>query len=97
MTKKCQYNIAVFFTILFMAIISAPSVIMSIDDSIDTTYIFGENEEEEKECFKLLFEITPQVSGNYFVDIINTNNDCYTFKKYSKPHLNLISPPPENT
>jgi len=49
MQKSIQNKVAIFFAILFMAVISAPSIIMSIDDSIDITFFYGENEEEEKE------------------------------------------------
>ncbi|MFP4844363.1 hypothetical protein [Winogradskyella sp. PE311] len=95
MTKNIQHNLAIFFTILFMTVISAPSIIMSMDDSIDISYVFGENEEEEKETFKLLFEINVQDFDNYFSSIRSTDCHSYTYKNYQKPHLNLISPPPE--
>lgn len=95
MQKRLQHKAAIFFTILFMAIICAPSLIMSIDDSIDITILCGENEEEEKENFKLLFEIT-NLNSDYSISDSNENSNIeYTFKNYPKPHLNLISPPPE--
>ena len=78
-----------------MALISAPTIIMSVDNSVDTSIFFGLNEEEEKEGVKLLFEITSLELENLFLDIENTEVDAYTFGNYPKPHLNLISPPPE--
>ncbi len=95
MQKRLQNKAAIFFAILFMAIISAPLVIVSIDDSIDITFFYGENEEEEKEGLKLLFEITSQDLENCFSDLNSHRDIGYTFKKYSKPHLNLVLPPPE--
>ena len=95
MQKKLQKKSAIFFTILFMAIICAPSVIMSFDDTIDVTILCGENEEEEKENFKLLFEFTNLNSDDSIGDNNDNSNIGYTFKTYPKPHLNLISPPPE--
>jgi len=95
MQKKLQKKSAIFFTILFMAIICAPSVIMSFDDSIDITCFYGENEEEEKENFKLLFEINSLIPEECFISSKSNNNIRYAFKTYPKPHLNLISPPPE--
>ena len=78
-----------------MAIISAPALIMSMDDSCDITFFYGENEEEEKENFKLLFEINSFKQGSSFIDNLNASKVVYIYKIYAKPHLNLISPPPE--
>jgi len=93
MQKKYQQKVAIFFTILFMAIISAPSIIMSIDDSVDITCFYGENEEEES--LKLLFEVVDLNSESHFLEIDNDEDIEYTFKTYPKPHLNLIFPPPD--
>ncbi|WP_299117380.1 hypothetical protein [uncultured Winogradskyella sp.] len=78
-----------------MSIISAPTVIASLDNSFDTSIFFNINEEEEKEGVKLLLEDVSLDLENYFLDNLKTDSDGYTYKKYSKPHLNLISPPPE--
>ncbi|WP_231850257.1 hypothetical protein [Winogradskyella sp. PG-2] len=78
-----------------MAIISAPSIIMSFDDTIDITCFYGENEEEEKESLKLLFEISTENLEDFFVYNSSEFNNKYAFKSYSKPHLNLVLPPPE--
>lgn len=87
-------SIAIFFTIIFVALISAPSIIVAIDDSVDVS-IFYNVTEEENENIKLSFS---------YIDFIKLENifktDAkeylgYYFKNYPKPHLNLISPPPE--
>lgn len=98
MQKKIQHKAAIFFTILFLGIIVAPSIIVSIDDSVDIAFFYGENEEEEAETenFKLLFELQPQSNDNYFLDTLVADLIVYTFKTYQKPHLNLVSPPPES-
>lgn len=96
MQKGTKYRAAIFFTILFMAIISAPTIITSLDDSVDISCFFGIGEEEEEsENVKLLFENNLELSENHFV--IKTSDPIlgYTFKTYPKPHLNLISPPPD--
>jgi hypothetical protein len=95
MQKSTKNKIAIFFTIFFMAIVAAPSLIMSIDESIDMTCFYGENEEEEKEGFKLLYEFTSQHDEDSVVNNSNSTIIGYTFKNYPKPHLNLILPPPE--
>ncbi|RED44542.1 hypothetical protein DFQ10_103229 [Winogradskyella eximia] len=95
MRKSSKNRIAILFTIVFMALISAPVIIMSIDDSIDTTCFFSINEEEENAHAKLLFDKEDQTSEFLFEDQTSTNLIGYTFKQYPKPHLNLISPPPD--
>ena len=93
MIKKFSHKIAMLFAIFFIAIVAAPTLIISMDDNVDVTFFFGENEEEEN--LKLLFEITTTDSENQILAKTSDNTDSYTFKNYPKPHLNLISPPPE--
>lgn len=92
MQKK---SIAIFFTIIFVALISAPSIIIAIDDSIDVS-IFYTVTEEENENIKLVFSDNDlnKIEHVFFADI----NDSlgYYFRNYPKPYLNLILPPPEN-
>lgn len=95
MQKSSKYKIAVFFTILFMALISAPTVIMSIDDSLDTTCFYSISEEEENTNVKLLFDKNLEPSENSLVFEVGGNLFGYAFKTYPKPHLNLFFPPPE--
>ena len=95
MMRKLRHSAAVFFTILFVAILSAPTIISSVDDSVDISYFYSLAEEEENEkTFDLIFEVI--IDSEIFLDSKNNNGKIvYTFKKYTKPHLNLISPPPE--
>lgn len=96
MQKGTKYKTAIFFTILFMAIITAPTIIVSIDDSVDISCFYGVGEEEEEsENLKLLFENYLENSEDLFVVKTNVHLIGYTFKTYPKPHLNLIFPPPE--
>ncbi|MFC0603661.1 hypothetical protein [Winogradskyella pulchriflava] len=78
-----------------MALIAAPTIIVSFDDSIDVTCFYGVTEEEENQNVKLVFEHTSLDSGGMFEDEANANLIGYRFKQYPKPHLNLISPPPD--
>ena len=95
MQKSTKNKIAIYVTILFMALISAPTVIMTIDDSIDTTCFLSVNEEEENANAKLLFDKDHQTPEFLFEDQENTHLIGYTFKQYTKPHLNLVFPPPD--
>ncbi len=78
-----------------MFIISAPTIIVSMDNSFDTTIFFDISEEEEKESVKLLFETVSLDLEDVYTDRTDLNSNSYTFKVYSKPHLNLVFPPPE--
>lgn len=79
-----------------MVIISAPTIIISFDDSVDVSYFYGMGEEEEEsENVKLLFDNTLEFSEELFTLKTNIHFIGYAFKSYPKPHLNLISPPPE--
>ncbi|WP_428741825.1 hypothetical protein [Tenacibaculum sp.] len=89
--------ISISLTVLFLGLIIAPTVIAVLDDSIDTSIFYSITEEEENGKAKNL--ISPFSLGNtdispYFL-LEDNQFFCYRFKNYPKPHLNLISPPPE--
>jgi len=95
MIKHLRHKLAIFFTIVFMALICAPSIIVTCDDTADVSGFYSVNEEEEKENLKLVFEITSQDLDNYFSDHNDLVDIDYSYKNYPKPHLNLIFSPPE--
>ena len=88
---------ALFFIVLFMGLIIAPTVIVVIDDSVDTSIFYSLAEEEESGKLKKL--ISPfSLQSNDLTDNLglkNLEHFGYYFKNYPKPHLNLISPPPD--
>ena len=92
-------TVSIFFTLLFLGIISAPSIISAIDDSIDISIAFSTSEEEEKGNEKHLdievFVSKEKTNESDLVFDSSENNLGYYNKNYPKPHLNLISPPPE--
>ncbi len=71
-----------------------------VDDSIDISILIDSSDEEEKgkENIKDIQLSVSELDGNesdYFSD--ETENDLgYYFKNYPKPHMNLISPPPDH-
>lgn len=95
MQKSLKNKIAVFFTILFMVLISAPTVISSVDDSVDVSCFFCINEEEENENVKLVFENNLEDLDQLLFNKTASEITGYTFKAYPNPYLNLIFPPPE--
>ncbi|WP_242083068.1 hypothetical protein [Aestuariivivens sediminis] len=82
-----------------MAFIVAPSVISMVNDSIDTSIFYSLAEEEEKGSEKNKnMEVLFSRSNAFETDFTlfeSENTLVYFFKKYTKPHLNLISPPPD--
>lgn len=83
-----------------MAMVLAPTLIVSIDDTVNVSILYGCAEEEEKESetektFELVFDELE--NGSSFFDFLNEQSQLsYRFKIYPKPHLNLIFPPPEH-
>ncbi|MFD2915146.1 hypothetical protein [Psychroserpens luteus] len=86
--------IAILFSVLFVALITAPSIIIAIDDSVDVSIFYSVTEEEEKETLKV-FPMNELDEEDYFLTSNSNDNLGYFFKNYLKPHLNIISPPPD--
>ena len=92
---------SIFFTLIFVTFLVAPTIIRLIDDSIDISIIYttseeGENSGEKNKDIEILFF---DLSHNLDGDVLSKNDNTihYYFKNYIKPHLNLIFPPPEIT
>ncbi|MEZ4793412.1 MAG: hypothetical protein R2783_08130 [Gelidibacter sp.] len=96
-----MYKIIVssFFLMLFTALISAPTIIHMVDDATDISIFYSLSEEEEKGHPTIKnIEIIPfdfNLADLLFASELNSNTTGYNYKTYPKPHLNLISPPPE--
>lgn len=90
-------TIAFLFAILFMALIVTPTVIIALDDSFDTSIFFSITEEEENSKAKNVISPFSVVSSEAVTNFSLKNYQIFSFrfKTYPKPHLNLISPPPE--
>lgn len=82
-----------------MAIITAPTIIVAIDKSIDVSVLYCCTDEDEKEnektkVFELIFSNCKNET-ELVVKLDNLSSLRYPFKHYPKPYLNLIFPPPE--
>ena len=87
-------TISIFFTVLFLGLISAPSIILAIDDSIDISILYSISEEEENKNLEVIvYENSEDTDSLLFS--LKFENSGYHYKKYPKPNCNLISPPPE--
>lgn len=92
--------LAIFFSIVFVSLITAPTLLVLLDDSIDISLIYDISEEEEeksseknKELEVFVVEFPSELNG-YKTSKSKAHTE-QAFKTYPKPHLNLISPPPE--
>ncbi|MEP3837547.1 MAG: hypothetical protein ABJM36_07865 [Algibacter sp.] len=76
---------------------SAPSVIAVLDDSVDTSIFYSLAEEEESGKAKNVLSPFSLENNDYLssIEFKNLQKFGYYFKNYPKPHLNLISPPPD--
>ena len=91
--------ISIWFSVIFVAFLAAPTIITLVDDSIDISVFYASTEEEEKgheknKDFEKIFIENPKIEST-LVQIEIKDDLAYISKKYPKPHLNLISPPPE--
>lgn len=91
-------EIAIIFALLFMSLIVTPSIMAVFGDSTDTSIMYSSAEEEEQHSKSKMETHFPlnnndALAGSYlqFRKFFN-----YQFKNYQKPHLNLISPPPDH-
>ena len=91
MNKK---TIAILFSVLFLAFVTAPTIIIAVDNTVDVSIFYGVTE-EESENLKLPFPDNSFKGLESLVILDSKENSGYFFKNYPKPHLNLISPPPE--
>lgn len=70
---------------------------MVVDDSIDISVFYSLSEEEEEEE-SIDIELIFHQDEEEFITFTKKERFIhlgYHFKKYSKPHLNFISPPPD--
>ena len=95
MYKQLQHKVSIFFLVLFLAIVMAPTIIMTIDGTVEISAFYGIGEEEESETLNLVFDNSQNLFEETSLKDFNSYNGYYNDTLYAKPHINLISPPPE--
>ncbi|AOW21303.1 hypothetical protein [Urechidicola croceus] len=91
--------IPLFFSFIFLLMITAPTIVNLIDRENDIVELIGQNEEEEKGEEKLknleikLINIEQNIN-NYEYISSNKLNEFYN-KRYTKPLISLTLPPPK--
>lgn len=102
MKKRMPKNIvSILLTFIFVAFLTAPTIISLVDDSVDISIFYTSSSQEEEKGLEKNKEVEILFSDSRMSDLDfssteSENNLRYFFKNYPKPHLNLISPPPEN-
>ena len=91
--------ISILFSIVFIFLITAPTVLTFIDENIDIALFFEYSEEEEKgketnKKIEIFFSDIPVLNPDHQISR-KTVVMCYVIKSYNTPHLNLVLPPPE--
>lgn len=91
--------ISIIFSTIFLVFLLAPTIITIVDDSIDISLFYAMSEEEESGVEKNKIDevliLQRYTSETFFVSKKIKLITVYFFKNYKKPHLNLISPPPD--
>jgi len=93
-------TIAIFFSLLFVTLITAPTIAMALGAEYDVSILLDSNEEEEKEGKESLNDIEVkvlQISQKPSSDVASSETSILGFysNKYSSTHTELLSPPPE--
>ncbi len=92
-------GIATFLSVAFLLFIATPTILLIVDDTIDVSIIFSSAEDEEKGNEKdvsiEVFLASIEISHYHVVFSATENSLVYFYKKYTKPDLNIISPPPD--
>ena len=91
-------KIAIFFSILFLSFIIAPTIVTMVDSSIDISFIYSNSEEESEnlkvEKEKIVFS-SLKMNDDNFTSTKKVSALMHKNKNYTKPYLNMVFPPPE--
>ncbi|WP_418644211.1 hypothetical protein [Tenacibaculum insulae] len=94
-----KVKIALFFSILFMSMIVAPTIITLIDQDQDISIFLNlTEEEEENQAKKNTKEIKIYSATNsdiFFIKTQKIKNVIYLSKNYVSEFLKITTPPPE--
>lgn len=91
--KKLISKILLF---VFWAFLLTPSTIVALDSGIDVSIFYGMTEEKQEKTIEInSFFSDANESEDFAASNKLKNNVGYYCKKYQKPHLNIIFPPPD--
>ena len=91
--------VSILFFLNFLIFLSAPTVISFIDEGVDISVFFSLAEEEENGSCKVKPVKDIILEHQINEDFVSLKEKVaflsYYLKNYSKPHINLVSPPPK--
>ena len=93
-----KIKIALFFSILFVGFIAAPTIISLVNENQDVSFFLSLNEEEEnnvKKNFKEVKIYPTSYSTTFFKSIQKRKNIRFTSKNYVCEFPKILTPPPE--
>lgn len=92
-------KVSLILSIIFLSFLVTPTIIVVLDDSIDISLFYTMLEEEENGVEKNKIDevliLQRDTSESFFISKKINHHTAYFFKKYQKPYLNHISPPPD--
>ncbi|MEP0212748.1 MAG: hypothetical protein ABJD66_06020 [Cellulophaga sp.] len=83
---------SIFLAILIVGIIITPTVLLHLDDNIEISVTINSGEDEECNSLEIISSTT---NWTFLHPFKSTIVPVYCSKNYSKPHFNLLLPPPE--
>ena len=92
-------GISLVFSILFLLFIDLPTILTMVDKSIDVSLIISTTSDDEESEKNLDFKVTFSNVKTYNSKITVPYSKfslLHCNKKYGKPHLAIISPPPDH-
>lgn len=92
MLKK---GITKLFFVVFLLYIATPTILVLVDNTVNVSVVHSSSEEGEKHLdIEALFSMIKDNDADLV--LTSTRNSLgYFYKKHPKPHLRIISPPPE--
>jgi hypothetical protein len=93
-------KIAYILSFIFLSFVSGPTIISLIDDSVDISFAFTVNEEENSSKNLVSFEsvIEENYSNHASIEYLKTHEkEGYSYSKnYHQVYLEVVSPPPRH-
>lgn len=85
---------------IFLSFVSGPTIISLIDDTVDVSFAFTANEEENSSKNLVSFEslVEESYSNHASIEYLRTHQkEDYSYKKnYHPVYLEVVSPPPKD-
>lgn len=93
-------NIACILSFIFLSFVAGPTIISLIDDTVDVSFAFTANEEENSSKNLVSFEslLEEAYSNHASIEYLRTHpKEGYSYEEdYHQVFLEVVSPPPKS-